>query len=175
MNNTSILIVFFAFANLKKICHYRYKYYRKGGRFINIYSWHVFSTVAEQKSFIKAAGVLNISQSAVSHTITKLEKECGYALFVRNRNNIELTTNGQSLIPLVRQLLNCDNSLSQEVLKLKNVHSGEVKIAAFHSATLLWLPEIIDKFKEGCPNVRVKVRQSGDKDIVRMETVSSFV
>lgn len=65
-------------------------------------------------------------------------------------------------------MLNCDNSLSQEVLKLKNVHSGEVKISAFHSATLLWLPEIIDKFKEGCPNVRVKVRQSGDKDIVRM-------
>lgn len=135
---------------------------------MNIYPWYIFSIVAERKSFMKAAGVLNISQSAVSHAIAKLESECGYSLFVRNRNNIELTANGRNLIPFVRQLLNCDNTLSQQILKLKNVQSGEVKIAAFHSATLLWLPEIIAKFNADYPNVKVRVRQSGDRDIAHM-------
>lgn len=135
---------------------------------MNIYPWYIFSTVAEQKSFIKAASILNISQSAVSHAIAKLENECGYSLFIRNRNSIELTANGRCLVPFVRQLLNCDNSLSQEVEKLKNVQSGEVKIAAFHSATLLWLPEIIKEFRADSPDVKIMVRQSGDRDITRM-------
>jgi len=135
---------------------------------MNIYPWYIFSTVAEEKSFIKAAAILNISQSAVSHAIAKLESECGYPLFIRNRNSITLTANGQSLIPFVRALLNCDNSLSQEITKLKNIQSGEVKIAAFHSATMLWLPEIIREFREKYPEVKVRVRQSGDSNIVTM-------
>lgn len=135
---------------------------------MNIYPWYIFSTVAEERSFIRAAAVLNISQSAVSHAIAKLENECGYALFIRNRNSIELTSNGQSLIPFVRKLINCDSSLSQEVTKLRNIQSGEIKIATFHSVALLWLPEIIKSFHRDCPDVKVRVRQSGDSDVVRM-------
>ena len=135
---------------------------------MNIYPWYIFITVAEQKSFIKAAGELNISQSAVSHAIAKLESECGYPLFIRNRNSIALTSSGQSLLPFVRQFLNCDNALTQEVAKLKNIQSGGVKVAAFHSATLLWLPEIIKDFQKEYPGVEIVVRQSGDKDINQM-------
>lgn len=57
---------------------------------VSLYSWQVFVTVAEEKSFMKAARVLNVSQSAVSHIIAKLEEEQGYALFLRNRSNVEL-------------------------------------------------------------------------------------
>lgn len=135
---------------------------------MNVYPWYVFITVAEQKSFIKAASILNVSQSAVSHAIAKLESECGYFLFVRNRNSIELTANGRTLLPFAHKLLNCDNMLAQEAARLKNVQSGDVKIAAFHSATLLWMPGIIKKFREEYPDIRVIVRQSGDRDIMRM-------
>ena len=42
---------------------------------MTLYPWYVFITVAEQKSFVKAARILNVTQSAVSHTIAKLEAE----------------------------------------------------------------------------------------------------
>lgn len=90
------------FLNLKiaKKCDIIYNmiYKERGGMHMNIYPWYIFSTVAEQKSFIKAASILNISQSAVSHAIAKLENECGYSLFIRNRNSIELTANGRKEI-----------------------------------------------------------------------------
>lgn len=135
---------------------------------MNIYPWYIFITVAEQKSFIKAASELNISPSSVSHAIAKLESECGYPLFIRNRNSIALTSSGQGLLPFVRQFLNCDNALTQEISKLKSIQSGGVKVAAFHSATLLWLPETIKDFRAEYPGVQIIMRQSGDKDINQM-------
>lgn len=135
---------------------------------MTLYPWYVFITVAEHKSFVKAARVLNVSQSAVSHTIAKLEAEYGYYLFVRNRNNVELTTNGKLMMPYVRNLLVCNESLDQEIANLSNTSKGQVKIAAFNSATLSWIPEILKGFQKECPGIRVIVKQSGDKNIQRM-------
>jgi DNA-binding transcriptional LysR family regulator len=42
---------------------------------MSIYSWEVFVTVAEMQSFVRAAEVLHVSQSAVSHIIRKLEAQ----------------------------------------------------------------------------------------------------
>ena len=135
---------------------------------MTLYPWYVFITVAEQKSFVKAARILNVTQSAVSHTIAKLEAEYGYFLFVRNRNNVELTTNGKLMMPYVRNLLACMESLDQEIANLGNISKGQVKVAAFNSATLSWIPEILKEFQKEYPGIRVIVRQAGDKNIQRM-------
>lgn len=135
---------------------------------MNLYNWSVFIAVVEQGSFIKAAAVLNVTQSAVSHTISKLEEECGYQLLVRSKTGIKLTANGEILLPYVRLLMNSSDSLSQEINKLKDVESGIVKVAAFHSATMLWLPEIIRRFSRKYPNINLVIKQSGDKGIYDM-------
>ena len=72
---------------------------------MTIYQWNVFLTVAEQKSFVRAAQVLNVTQSAASHTIAKTEEEYSYPFFIRNKNNVELTSSGRILMPYVRRLL----------------------------------------------------------------------
>lgn len=135
---------------------------------MNLYNWSVFISVVEQGSFIRAASSLSVTQSAVSHTISKLEEECGYQLFVRSKSGIKLTTNAELLLPFVRQLLNSGDSLAQEINKLKDVESGIVKVAAFHSATMLWLPDIIRRFSEKYPNIKLIIKQSGDKGIYDM-------
>lgn len=135
---------------------------------MNVYAWQVFVSVLEQGSFVRAADALNVSQSAVSHAIAKLEEECGYQLFTRTRSGIGLTTNAELLLPYVRQLINSDNSLSQQVAKLKDIDTGIVKIAAFHSATVMWLPDIIRNFNSAHPGIKVIVKQSGDRGIREM-------
>ena len=135
---------------------------------MNLYSWYVFHVLVEEKSFMKTASRLNISQSAVSHAIAKLEENCGCSLFVRNRNNVELTSSGKQLLPSVRQLLYCSDSLNQNVENLKSARKGEVQIAAFHSAASLWLPQIIQNFKEKYPEIDIFLRQIGDGKIRSM-------
>ena len=129
---------------------------------MSIYQWQIFMTVAEQKSFVRAAKLLNLSPSAVSHMIAKMEAEYGYTLFIRARNSVELTTNGNVLLPYIRNLLQCNDSLSQKISSLQSATSGVVRVAAFNSVTLNWMPEILRKFKTDFPNIKVTIYQSGD-------------
>ena len=135
---------------------------------MSIYSWEVFITVAEMQSFVRAAEVLHVSQSAVSHVIRKLEEENNIVLFVRNRNKAELTTSGQMIMPLVRNLIECSRSLNQMLSDLDNITRGVVRIAAFNSVSRLWLPEVIKSFKEKYPEVNVQLTQTGDEYIGRL-------
>ncbi len=132
---------------------------------MNTYPWQVFMSVAEHRSFNKTANALSLSTSAVSHMISKLEEECGYSLFVRNRNNIELTTNGRILMPYVINLLKCEDALQQETLSLKDNNSGIVRIAGINSAIRLWMPDILRKFNAKYPNIKVIVMQSGNESL----------
>lgn len=64
-----------------------------------------FVEVAEQLSFTKAAGKLNVSQPALSRQISGLEKEFGIKLFARSATGITLTVEGRQALDQVRDLL----------------------------------------------------------------------
>ena len=132
---------------------------------MSLYSWKIFLAVVEHKSFVKAARALNLTPSAVSHMIAKMEEDYGYPLFIRNRNSIKLTANGELLLPHVRNLLQCNDTLSQEILSLKNTNRGLVRIATFNSVAQIWLPSILKEFHKKYPEIKVVVRQSGDLKI----------
>lgn len=121
--------------------------------------------VIENKSFVKAARILNLSPSAVSHMIKKLENEYGYPLLIRDRNCVELSSNGKILLPYLRNLLQCNYSLNQEIMSIKDANSGIVRLAAFNSVTATWIPNILNAFYQKYPNIKVIVKQSGDLQI----------
>ena len=50
---------------------------------MSLYSWNVIATVAEHHSISQAANILNLTPSAVSHMVKKVEDGVGYALFIR--------------------------------------------------------------------------------------------
>lgn len=63
-----------------------------------------FVALAEQLHFTRAADSLFISQSVLSYHISELERELGVELFVRNKHKVMLTSTGDSLLPLAREL-----------------------------------------------------------------------
>jgi DNA-binding transcriptional LysR family regulator len=65
----------------------------------------VFCTVADQLSFSKAAKILGISQPAVTKHILILEKEIGYALFLRISNSVVLTEKGEDFLKISKEIL----------------------------------------------------------------------
>lgn len=125
-------------------------------------SWNIIVTVAEHRSISQAANVLNLTSSAVSHTVKKMEEDIGYPIFVRERNRFELTDNGKALLPYIQNYLKSSRALQEEALRLKNSTEGTVCIASYNNVIKYWLPFILKSFHEKYPNVKVVIRQSND-------------
>ena len=124
-----------------------------------IYSYKVFTVVVENGNFTKAAQVLKITPSAVSHTISKLEEEIGFPLFVRSRNVMELTQNGKNLLPQIYNMIKLEDRITQEKQEILGVEKGTVRIGAFNSVTMKWIPGIVSSFKGKYPGINVEVIQ----------------
>ena len=60
----------------------------------------IFTTVSELKNMSLASDKLYLTRSAISHAISRIEREIGFPLFIKNTHGIELTDNGTNLLPL---------------------------------------------------------------------------
>ena len=77
--------------------------------------YQVFKTVADIGSFHKAADLLGLTPSAISHTISSMEKELGFSVFTRNKSGVTLTNYGEHILPYVNAVLNSEESLKQAI------------------------------------------------------------
>lgn len=128
-------------------------------------SWNIISTVAELHSVGQAAIFLNLTPSAVSHAVKKVEEDIGYPIFIRERNRFELTDNGKALLPYIQNYLKANRALQEEAARLKNTTEGTVCIASYSTVIKNWLPFILKSFHEKYPNVKTIIRQSNDMEI----------
>lgn len=134
---------------------------------MNLFPYSAFKTVVEQKSFIKAAELLNVTPSAVSHSVSNLEGELGFPLFVRMKSKIELTDNGKKLLPSVLSVLNCEEKIRQEAALVRGLDQGKVRIGTFSSVCINYIPEIIKNYHDKYPKIQIIVYQGGYNDCFR--------
>ena len=103
----------------------------------------VFLTVAEQRSFTRAATLLGTSQSAVSQTVRRLEASTGLKLLQRNTRNVAPTEAGEQLLEALRPALQQVDARLAEIARLRDRPSGMVRISAGrHSAETILLPTV---------------------------------
>ncbi|OIL30081.1 LysR family transcriptional regulator, partial [Oenococcus oeni] len=123
------------------------------------------AAVVEKKTFFHAAESLNVTPSAVSHSISQLENELGFPLFLRNHSGVELTNDGKTVLPVIQAILNTEEELYQVSASIKGLNSGRIRIGAFSSVCINWLPTIIRRFKNQYPQVEVTVFQGNFNQI----------
>ena len=68
---------------------------------MTLLTYQVFKTVADIGSFHKAADILGLTPSAISHAISSMETELGFSVMTRGKNGIALTNYGEHLLPYV--------------------------------------------------------------------------
>lgn len=128
----------------------------------------IFSKLAELKNFTHTAQLLNISQSAISHALKALEKKWETQLFYRNNNEVELTAAGQRLLPYANEILNVAHMIQQEVMDLKGLKTGTLRIGSFGaSSSNVLIPLILKQFAQHHPEVEVLVMEGTDKDVLQ--------
>ena len=127
----------------------------------------VFQTVIDQGTFNKAAVVLNVTPSAISHSVNQLETELGFPVFVRSRNGVKLTPDGEKILPLIQEIINDQSRLEQVAQQIQGLDTGLIRIGAFSSACINWLPPLIRNFAKNYPKVKISVRQAGFSEITQ--------
>ena len=119
-----------------------------------------FEAAGRHLSFMKAAAELNVTPAAISHQIKGLEDRLGTKLFRRAKRAIRLTEAGQACLPELRQGF---DYLSSAMDRLKVIdESGPLTVSTAPSFAAKWLVPRLDRFRDRCPDVDVRLDASMD-------------
>jgi DNA-binding transcriptional LysR family regulator len=103
-------------------------------------------TLAEMKSFSKAAQKLYITQPSLSKYISSIEKQLGTILFDRSTSPISLTPAGLAYIEAARQISFIEDSFMNQLSDLEKLETGSLKIGSSTFRTSFLLSKSISKF-----------------------------
>ena len=132
---------------------------------MNLAKYGTLAAVVEQGSLTLAAKQLGITQSAVSHAVDSLEKELGFSILKRSRAGVRLTEDGERLMPSVRALLSSAEQLEQTAAAIRGLDTGTVRIGAFTSVAVHWLPAVLKEFQADYPNVDFRLLNGDYHDV----------
>jgi len=129
---------------------------------MQIENFKIFADLVETKSFSKAAKLNGITQSAVSQQARSMERQLKALLIDRSQKQFQLTREGQRVYDAAKEMLHHFEKLQCELLELKKVISGTIRIATIYSIGLHELPPFIKRFLQTYPSVncRVEYRRS---------------
>jgi DNA-binding transcriptional LysR family regulator len=123
---------------------------------MNFSQLHCFVALAETGSFTEAAYAIDLTQSAVSHALSALERELGVNLLERNNKGVvALTSIGQKLLPHARALLAEEETIQQEARAAHGLLKGKLRLGSGHPVASPLLAGVLAHFQQRYPNIDV--------------------
>jgi DNA-binding transcriptional LysR family regulator len=126
-----------------------------------------FVAVARKQSFTKAATMLGVSQSALSHTVRRLETQLGVRLLTRTTRNVAPTAAGERLLMTMGPLLDEIEAGMAALSEFREKPAGTIRITAGEHAahTVLW--PALERLLPDYPDIKVEMDiNNGLTDIV---------
>ncbi len=125
------------------------------------------AVAVEHGSFTAAAEVLGYTQSGLTHMMNSLEKDIGFQVLVRGRNGVRLTAAGKRIFPYIEQCLQSCRELEQEIYLVNSRKEDGIRVAAYASVAMHWLPEVIQQFRHKHPEVHVDIQMGSVEEVYR--------
>jgi LysR family transcriptional regulator, glycine cleavage system transcriptional activator len=117
-----------------------------------------FEAAARHLSFTRAADELNVTQTAISHQIHRLEEQLGIALFVRRNRALLLTREAQDYLPSVRTAF---EDLRRATARLRRPdREGMLTVSTTASLAAKWLVTRVAAFQDSNPGIEVRITTS---------------
>jgi len=114
--------------------------------------------IHEAGGLARAADILHITQSALSHQVKGIEEQCGVELFARRSKPLRLSAAGQKLLKLAERILPEIEALEEEFRGLRSGKAGRLHIAIECHACFEWLFPVLEAFRRAWPDVDVDIR-----------------
>ena len=125
------------------------------------------ATAVEMGSFTRASEVLGYTQSGLTHMMNSLENDFGFPVLVRGRAGVRLTAAGERIFPLVRDCLAAGELLEREIRMINADKEETIRVAAYASVAVHWLPEVIQQFRHDHPGVNVDIQMGSVEEVYR--------
>jgi LysR family transcriptional regulator, glycine cleavage system transcriptional activator len=117
-----------------------------------------FEAAARHLSFTNAAAELNVTQTAISHQIRRLEEELGVRLFIRQNRALALTAEAAEYLPGVRAAFNDLRFATDRLLRKDN--ENVLTVSTLASLAAKWLLPRLPAFQEAHPGIDVRITTS---------------
>jgi LysR family transcriptional regulator, positive regulator for ilvC len=125
------------------------------------YSIKLFLHLTETLHFGKTSQACNLSPSALSRQIQRMEDEVGQRLFDRDNRKVEITRAGQLFKEYAKTVQEKWQSLMDEMVGEERTLKGEISLYCSVTASLSILPELLNAFRNAYPKVHIRL-QTGD-------------
>jgi len=132
---------------------------------VDVLGLQAFVSIAERGSFRAAASHLNLSQTALSHRIRKLEESLGTPLFLRTTRQVSLTPAGTALLPRARRIFEDLGSALDEVRVDIREGDEQVSVGCLPTVAAHCMPAVIAAFAKRHPSVGVRVHDNSASEI----------
>jgi LysR family glycine cleavage system transcriptional activator len=124
-------------------------------------------------SFTKAAEELNVTQTAVSHQIRRLEAELGVALFLRLNGGLALSEDGQAYLPGVRAAFQALRYSTEQLLESRD--KSVLTISTLVSFASKWLLPRLPSFQQAFPAIDVRISASTERVDFRKDAIDAAI
>ncbi|MDX3807421.1 LysR family transcriptional regulator [Bosea thiooxidans] len=124
-----------------------------------------FISIADRGSFRAAASHLNLSQTALSHRIRKLEESLGTPLFLRTTRQVSLTAAGTTLLPRARRVFEDLGQALDEVRADLCDADEQVSVGCLPTVAVHCMPAVIAAFAKRHPGIGVRVHDNSASEI----------
>jgi LysR family transcriptional regulator, glycine cleavage system transcriptional activator len=132
-----------------------------------------FEAAARHMSFTRAASELNVTQTAISHQIRRLEEQLGLTLFIRRNRTLELTREARDYLPSIRSAF---EDLHRATARLRRADpDGPLTVSTTASLATKWLVLRVAAFQDANPGIEVRITTSTHLVDFRREEVDIAV
>jgi DNA-binding transcriptional LysR family regulator len=125
----------------------------------------IFLSIADEKSFSRAAEKMLRTQPALSIAIKRLEEELGETLFDRSSKSGTMTEAGKILYSYAQKMINLRDEAKESISELRGMFRGRLTIGANESTSLYVLPSLLLEYRKRHPQIKIEVSRNVSEKI----------
>lgn len=125
-------------------------------------------TVADELNFSRAADKLIVSQPTLSQSISKLEKQAGCPLFLRQQHGLSLTEEGERFVTIAKKLLQLKDEMDDEIKSVATGHAGRIQLGISYTFSRNLVPRVLPVFTQEYPNTEVAIHNETSAVLEKM-------
>jgi LysR family transcriptional regulator, regulator for metE and metH len=126
--------------------------------YLELRHFRTLRAIHQAGGLARAADLLNMTQSALSHQVAGLEDQVGMELFVRRSKPMKLSSAGMRMLRVAERVLPEITALEEEFRAVKSGKTGRLHIAIQCHACFDWLFPVLEQFRHAWPEVDVDIR-----------------